>query len=115
MDNVFELSQRLQHYRETNPKIIDHDSDAGQYGENRHTYCHIMYHISKELAIRLEHIGWHKIEVRGWHTTMDYRMIEISCVNWTLAAGTCTLSIKDDSVKDFKILEDEPTLQVLYG
>lgn len=101
MDNVFELHQRLQHYKQNTQHLRDDFHDAGRF-----TYCHLMiYHNS----------AWHKFEVRGWHTTMDYRMIEISCVNWTLAAGTCTLSIKDDSVKDFKILEDEPTLQVLYG
>lgn len=101
MDDLFDLHQRLQHYKTINPDIGRDHFEIG-----RHTYCHLM----------VRHEGkWHKFEVRQFRTTMDYGLIEVSCVNWTLAAGTCTLSIKDDSVKDFKILEDEPTLQVLYG
>jgi len=113
MENVFEMNQRLEYYKKINPKSPD--SDDMQYGHDRHTYCHLMYHVTAADANRIEHIGWHKIEVRGWRTTMDYRKIELSAVSWSLAAGTCTLMIKDDNVHKFKILEDEPTLQVLYG
>jgi len=100
MDNILELHQRLEYYKKTNPFVPGFDEPG------RHTYCHLMV---------LHEGKYHKFEVRGWHTTMDYRFTELSCVNWTLAAGTCTISIKDDNIAKFKILEDEPTLQVLYG
>ena len=59
--------------------------------------------------------GWHKFEVRGFGVVPDYSVIEVSCVNWSLAAGTCTLTIDEVNCHRFKILEDEPTIQVLYG
>lgn len=101
MDDLFHLVQRLQHYKETNPDLGKEHFEIG-----RHTYCHLM----------VKHQGkWHKFEVRQFRVTMDYGMIEIAAVNWTLAAGSCTLSIqRENNINDFKILEDEPTMQVLY-
>lgn len=101
MDDLFYLIERLQHYKKTNPFVPGFDEPG------RHTFCHLMV---------LHQGKWHKFEVRGFNVTMDYGMIELSCVNWTLAAGTCTLSIqRENKISDFKILEDEPTMQVLYG
>lgn len=107
MDEIFHLAQRLQHYKITNP----YDPEIHEPG--RHTYCHLMIYIrDNELPYKE---GWHKIEVRNHQTTMDYSRIELSAVSWTLAAGTCTISIDEINCTRFKILEDEPTLQVLYG
>lgn len=101
MDEFMHFLERLQHYKKTNPFVPGFDEPG------RHTYCHIM---------ALHNGKWHKFEVRGHNITMDYGMVEISAVNWTMAAGTCTLSIqREQDVSIFKILEDEPTMQVLYG
>lgn len=112
-DQIFYITQRLEHYKKINPKIIDPDSDAGQYGDNRHTYCHLMVCIRPDEKPYEK--GWHKFEVRAFQTTMDYSRIELSCVNWTIAAGTCTITIDEINCMRFKILEDERTMQVLYG
>lgn len=108
MDDIFRLHQRLQYYKTTNP----YDPEIHERG--RHTYCHLMVYIrAGETPYYSE--GWHKIEVRGHQTVLDYSRIELSAVSWTLAAGTCTITIDEINCKRFKILEDEPTLQVLYG
>lgn len=106
-DIIFDLTQRLQHYKTSNP------FNPEVHEPGRHTYCHLMIYIRPEERPYNE--GWHKIEVRGHRTTMDYSMIELSCVSWTLAAGTCTITIDEINCHRFKILEDEPTIQVLYG
>ncbi len=101
MDEMMHMANRLSHYKKINPDIgLDH------FELGRHTYCHLMLNYQGQ---------WHRIEVRAFNITYDYSLIEVSAVNWTLAAGTCTLRINPENVKDFKILEDEPTMQVLYG
>lgn len=100
MDEMMVLANRLNHYKTTNPDIgLDH------FEIGRHTYCHLM----------VQHMGkYHKFEIRSIRVAYDYSVIELGAVNWTMAAGTCTLSIKPETVGLFKILEDHPTMRVLY-
>lgn len=98
------LLQRLHYYQTINPDIgLDH------FEIGRHTYCHLMY----------KHDGqWHKNEVRGFKSVYRDGVLEsinISAVNWSVAAGPCGIVITQEHIDLVKILEDEPTMQVLYG
>ena len=113
MEAMVKLANDLTRWKRDNPKPI-RDEDE-HYGDNRHTYCNLMYYIDEATASRYHKQGWHKMEVRSFNITMDYSFIEIGVVNWTLTAGHGTLRVTADMVHNIKILEDEPTLQVLYG
>ncbi len=90
----------LQKYKDINPDTSDDIYDKG-----RHTYCHIIW-------MNKEH-NFPKFEVRGW--ALRGPILNVSVVNWTVTAGTASLSLNDDNLEEFKILEDDPTLMVLYG
>lgn len=111
MEAMVKLANDLSRWKRDNPN----KSDGEDWHDNRHTYCHIMYYIDEQAAGKHHKPGWHKVEVRGFNITYNYELIECSAVSWTLAAGTCTLRITPENVHLVKILEDEPTLQVLYG
>lgn len=109
MDNaeaIVNLINDLNAYKRTNP----YDPECHEPG--RHTYCHILFFPNEEQANRLGVLP-HKFEVRGF--SINSASIDISAVNWGVAAGTCSLIVGEHNVHQFKILEKEPTLQVLYG
>lgn len=90
--------------KELNKYKVKREPDP--YGD-RYTYCHLIY--MKEV----NGVNFPLFEVRGWGKNEDG--IHVDLVNWTVAAGTCSVVLKADNIDDWKILEDEPTLQVLYG
>lgn len=47
----------------------------------------------------------HLFHVRGWAPIKDGKLI-VAVVNWTLCAGTATLELTEDSVRDFKFYEE---------
>lgn len=94
------LIDRIQYYIITNP----HPYPDDPYDSGRHTYCHLAHYAKG---------AWHFFEIRGM--SVKENRAHVSAVNWTLCAGTCAIDLTEVSVKDWKILEDEPTLQVLYG
>ena len=96
------LAKRLRHYKKINPapKLEPYE------GDSRHNYCHlVLFKDSKP----------HHFQVRSFQIRED--KIVVSAVNWTLAAGTCTLdlTVKTINTYNIEILEDSPSLQTLYG
>lgn len=97
-----DLVTRLSKHRKPPPE--DH------YDVGRVTHCHLVC-----MDPIYEQIKYPIFEVRGWQYAADPGILEISAVNWTVTAGTCTICLKEHNAKFWKILEDEPTLQVLIG
>lgn len=64
-------------------------------------------------------VKYARFEVRGWGKPAKLPngkwMLEVSAVNWTITAGTCTLQLNEDDIDKFEILEDNKALQVLIG
>jgi len=101
-----QLHERLLHYAKVNPKIRDEDA----YGDNRHTYCHLLFLGKQDGKV-------HRFEVRGFTYKSEYPVLDISVVNWTMIAGTGGLVLKNDpeQLKNWIIEEDSPNAKVLYG
>lgn len=100
---VTNLLKRLNFYRDVkNPKpLIDEDG----YDVGRHTYCNLVIFKDNEP---------HLFEVRGFN--MLNGILQVYAVNWSIAAGTCTVNVTEDVIDLLKIeiYEDNPTLQTLY-
>lgn len=62
--------------------------------DNRITHCRILYNIEGTD---------HEFVVRGWSYKNDE--LNISTVNWTIAAGTCTLTVTEDNLLNLKIVD----------
>ena len=115
-----ELNQfiaRINEYVEViNPQVITDEEDYRAYADRRHTYCNLMITKGKFVG--------HVFEVRskpekdeldyGEHTRDRY---VISSCNYTVQAGTCTVSLSQRTLDQYgwAIVEDNPTLKVLYG
>ncbi len=108
MSNVLKFKDKLDKYKILNPKYQP-SADEDYYGDaGRHTYCHLLY------LGKTEKPGPHRFEVRSWH--LNYLTMSVGAVNWTLCAGTCSINITEDNVKDWVILEDDPDrINILYG
>ncbi len=75
--------------------------------DDRHTFCHLV--CMKELR----GVKYPVFEVRGWGVKKT--TLNVSVVNWTVCAGTASLELNEENISDWRILEDDPTLQVLIG
>lgn len=109
MDNaeaLVNLLNDLHDFKRSNPHTPTYDEPG------RHTYCHILYFPEGKQIERLGALP-HKFEVRGFSMNSD--SIDISAVNWSVGAGSCTLVISEDNIHQVKILEKDQVLQVLYG
>jgi len=96
-------------------RVTNHPGHEDAYDHGRHTYCHIVWmdeHRGEKFPI---------FEVRGWSALYskicpgELDQIHVSAVNWTVSAGTCSMHLNDSNISKFKILENDPTLQVLIG
>ena len=85
-----ELHDTLEHLRkEYNPAIHE---------RGRVTHCHLVYtHTDGR-----EHI----FEVRSWKPINDEGILCINAVNWTICAGTCTIEMTEERLKDWRVCED---------
>lgn len=104
--DIKQLLRRLEHYRKVNPRVRDEDD----YGDDRHNFCHLIYldKVTKKA---------HRFQVRGWSYDMLMETLNISVVNWTMLAGTGSLTLKNvpEELAKWVVAEDDPTLAVLYG
>ena len=86
----------------------------------RFTYCHMVLTNLKDPtngnSLKAPHKGGlHRFEVRGWRVVKkEWKVLKVSAVNWTITAGTCTVDLTEDNISDWDILEDNPTLRILY-
>lgn len=111
MDNaeaIVNLINDLNAFKKSNPFNPTYDEPG------RHTFCHILFFPNEEQSKRLG-VMPHKFEVRGFSIDTLACAVKISAVNWTVGAGTCSLMVDEHNIHQFKILEKEPSLQVLYG
>jgi hypothetical protein len=100
-DRLKEISKRLRHYKKVNPAPPPDPYE----GSSRHNYCHL---------VLFKNDKPHLFEVRGFKALKD--KTQVSAVNWTLAAGTCTIDLTAKIIKQYniQILEDNPTIQTLF-
>lgn len=63
--------------------------------DNKITHCYLVYTKKPD--------EFHFFEVRGWGKIKDEE-IGVSAVNWTLCAGTCSVTITDKNCNDFDII-----------
>lgn len=75
--------------------------------DDRYTFCHLV------LMKETRGVKYPIFEVRGW--TAHKKEIRLSVVNWTICAGTASLELNEENIDEWRILEDEPALQVLIG
>jgi hypothetical protein len=66
-----------------------------EYPGDRVVHCHIKTSIDGQE---------HTFEVRGFYKPKDEAM-EVSVVNWTLCAGTAWLTLTEDSIINYTIVE----------
>lgn len=92
------LKERLYHYKVVNPDTRHHDI-------GRHTYCHLIY-LEKGST-------YPKFEVRS--ITFKDKVLSVGAVNWTVAAGTCTIDITEETAHLWAIEEDGGTPRILFG
>lgn len=90
-------------------KLLKYDKKPDEF-DSRPTWCHILTRHKGEL---------HRFEVRWakyWSDVQENSLdvIHINVVNWTLCAGTATLTLSNDNVGQFVIEEEEPTIGLLY-
>lgn len=74
--------------------------------QERKTLCHLVW-------LDEMHNGPHIFEVRSMFFYKS--KIAMSVVNWTIAGGTANLDLTVGNFSRWKILEEDKTLQVLYG
>lgn len=103
---LLKLHNRLVEYKtHINPKLSDPDDSY----DDRHNYCHMVYldPVTNKM---------HTFQVRGFSYDSVKEILSISAVNWTICAGTCTIRLMNEHLElaKWKILEDEPTLQILF-
>lgn len=105
---LHDFYHRLDKYKKINP-----DPEDDPYSVGRHNFCHIIF------MIETKGVKYARFEVRGWDKPTRLGsgiwMLEVSAVNWTITAGTCSIHIDEDNVDNFEILEDNKALQVLIG
>ena len=96
---------QLYKYRKVPDPENYHDGD-------RVTWCHLLYYdkLTKK---------WHKFEVRGakYYKSTDndnFDVITVATVNWTIMAGTCQLTLREDNVSEWLIAEDTPNIELIY-
>lgn len=85
------MSSKLQDYLTKLERLRKPKSDDPY--DNRITHCYILHELDGKD---------HTFEVRGWRPIVDDKL-EISVVNWTLCAGTATLTVTEDTVDTFRI------------
>lgn len=97
------IYKRLRHYKKVNPAPPPDPYE----GAGRHNYCHL---------VLFKNDKPHLFQVRGFTKKGLKDKVQVSAVNWTLAAGTCTLDLTDKMIKTYniQILEDNPTIQTLF-
>ena len=102
-----ETIEKLYNALELHRKDLEWHEDSW---DTRLTHCHLLKFYSGKA---------HIFQVRGWDYYDEfnkYPTLRINVVNWTITAGTATIYLQDDEdAKDWYILEDNPTLRVLYG
>ena len=86
MSKIIEFYNILESHRK--PIVYD------PYG-SRNTHCYFI-HESKQNEL-------HFFEIRGWCKIINDKL-NISAVNWTVAAGPCSITIDDKNLNNFKIL-----------
>lgn len=79
------------------------------YDQGRTTWCHLLYKHKGEI---------HRFEVRGASYIQNVQessldIISISVVNWTICAGTASVTLNNDTI-DKWVIEEEPTAKLLY-
>lgn len=79
--------------------------DKDPYNRGRTTWCHLLVKHKDEL---------HKLQVRGLSFTKEKDVLTVSIVNWTMCAGTATLTLTEENCGRYIIEEDEPTIGLLY-
>lgn len=67
-------------------------------------WCHLLVKHNGKL---------HRFEVRNGRLSDD--AITLSVVNWTICAGAATLTLGEETVSQYLIEEDDPTVGLLYA
>ncbi len=63
--------------------------------DNRITHCYLLHEVDGKI---------HEFIVRGWTPIKD-GVLDVSVVNWTIAAGSASLGLTEDRVDKWKIKE----------
>lgn len=97
-------------YKNLKKYYVKPTNDGYGYGNDRVNWCHLLCRHNGKL---------HRFEVRGARLVKDTSepsqdVIQVSVVNWTMCAGTATLSLNEANVGDWLIEEDAPTVGLLY-
>ena len=112
MDKLDKFWKNLNKFKKTNPKPPRDEDDP--YNDNRHTYCHLLYIGPYKQDKHMKKVKEHRVDVRGFKRKENGE-IEISAVSWTLAAGSCSLTLTNTNIDYWLILEDKGMTEVLYG